>query len=218
MKEEERRAGQIQTWTSTIHGLREDIRTQTPHKALCKVSLIQCRLCSTYRIPALNFCYRCFPGVAVNHIVESPADGGEIDFQCKICFTKRSMITEIRQHGFNTHIPQEHVDYRYPFFQSDLRVIPSRDEDRYNDEVRPRTLPLKEGICILREPFLSDPDGAAGLNWYNPPPAPSADWRVPLSAPQNQKARCARPEPAWTGSFVGIQAVQWSVATQPWRP
>ena len=29
-KEEERRTGLIQTWTSTIHGLQEDVRTQSP--------------------------------------------------------------------------------------------------------------------------------------------------------------------------------------------
>ena len=39
-KEEERRAGRIQMWTSTIHGLREDVWTQTPPEGLCKVSPI----------------------------------------------------------------------------------------------------------------------------------------------------------------------------------
>ena len=82
-----------------------------------------------------------------------------MDFECKICFTKRSKSTEIRQHGFNAHLPQEHVDYRYPFSQTELGVIASRDEDRYNREVRPRTLPLRDGICILREPLLNNPDG-----------------------------------------------------------
>ena len=96
----------------------------------------------------------------------------------------------------DAHIPQEHVDYRYPLSQSDLRVIASRDEDRYNNEVRPRTLPLRDGICILREPLLNDPDGAAGLNWYNPPSAPPADdQRIPLPAPPKPEGKMCKTSP-----------------------
>ena len=116
-----------------------------------------------------------FPPAAVNPIVESSADGGKIEFQCTVCFITKSTRTEICHHGFDVHILQEHVDYRYPFSQADLRVIASRDKDKYNDEVRPRTLPLKDGIRILREPLSNDPDGAAGLNWYNPLPASQTD-------------------------------------------
>ena len=126
---------------------------------------MQCRFCVTHRIPALHFCYQCFPDVAVNQIVETSTDGRKMDFQCKISFTKISKSTEIRQHGFDAHIPKEHVEYRYPFSQADLRIIALTDKDHYNNEVRPRTLPLRDGICILREPLLNDPDGAARLNW-----------------------------------------------------
>ena len=110
----------------------ENTYGRRPHrKGLCKVIPIQCGLCWTNRIPALHFCYRCFPGITVNQIIKTPADGGKIDFQCKICFTRRSTSTE---------------------------------------------------ICILREPLLNDPEGASGLNWYIPTPAPSADHqRTPLS-------------------------------------
>ena len=69
-----------------------------------------------------------------------------MDLEYKICFTKRSKSTEMRQHRFSAHLPQEHVNYRYPFSQTDLGVIASRDEDCYNKEVCPRTLPLRDGI------------------------------------------------------------------------
>ena len=119
-----------------------------------------------------------------------------MDFQCKICFTRRSTSTEIRQHGLDDHIPQEHVEYRYPFSQSHLRVIASRNEDRYNSEVRPRALPLRDGICILRESLLNDPEGALGLNWYIPTPAPSADHqKTPLPAPPKPEAKRCRTSP-----------------------
>ena len=48
---------------------------------------------------------------------------------------------KIRRHGFDAHIPQEYLDYRYPFSSYLLRVIAARDEDKGNDKVRPRTLP-----------------------------------------------------------------------------
>ena len=60
-----------------------------------------------------------------------------------------------------------------------------RDKDRYNREVCPRTLPLREGTCILREPLLSDPYGAAELNWYVPASGASTNnRRVHLPGPQ----------------------------------
>ena len=86
-----------------------------------------------------------------------------------------------------------HVEYRYPFTQQQLLVIFTRDEDRYNQEVRPRSLPLKDGICILREPPGNDPDGAAGLNWYSPPIATRSDWRVPWPAPPKPEAKMSKP-------------------------
>ena len=89
----------------------------------------------------------------------------------------------IRRHALGDHIPQAHVEYRYPFSQEQLLVIFARDEDRYNREVRPRNLPLKDGICILRENPGNDPDGATGLNWYSPPITTRSDWRVPWPAP-----------------------------------
>ena len=144
------------------------------------------------RIPILHFCYRCFPRTAVNHIVKSTSDGGKIEVRCMVCFIRKSTRIEIRQHGFDVHIPQEHVDYRYPFSQAHLRVIASRDEDKYNNEVRPRTLPLTDGICNLREPLSNDPDGAAGLNWYSPPPASRTDWRVLWPAPPKPEGKMCK--------------------------
>ena len=163
-RSKERRTGLIQTWTSTVYGLEEDVQTQIPHLGICKVSTIQCSICATHRIPALHFCYRCFPDIAVNQIITTTTNGDTMDLEYKICFTKRSKSTEMRQHRFSAHLPQEHVDYRYPFSQTNLGVIASRDEDRYNQEVCPRTLPLRDGICIPQESLLNDPDGAAGLN------------------------------------------------------
>ena len=58
------------------------------------------------------------------------------------------------------------------------------DEDRYHSEVRPRTLPLRQGICILQELLPSEPDGATGLNWYTPTTdAPARNRWVLLSGP-----------------------------------
>ena len=71
----------------------------------------------------------------------------------------------------------------------------SGDEDRYNNKVRPRTLPLRYGICILREPLPNDLDGAAGLNWYNPPPTPSAGQRVPLPTPPKPEGKMCKTSP-----------------------
>ena len=142
-----------------------------------KVSPIQCGICATHRILALSFCYQCFPEIAVNQIITRDTNEDTMDFKCKICFTKRSTSVQMCQHGFSIHLPQEHINYRYPFSQVELGVIASREKDRYNYEVRPRTLPLRDRICILREPVLSDPGGAAGLNWYNPS---TNNRRVPL--------------------------------------
>ena len=117
---------------------------------------------------------------------------GRVEYRCIICFITRPTRADIRQHGFDDHIPQEHVDYRYPFTSAQLLVISARDEDKYNEEVRPRTLPLMDGICILREPPVNDPDGAAGLNWYSPPIATRSDWRVPWPASPKPEAKMCK--------------------------
>ena len=191
-REEARRAAQTQTWTSTIHGLGEDSRPRTPQKGLCRVSPIQCALCRTYWLPVLQFCYRCFPSTALSHIIEPVPLGSRVEYRCILCFTRRTTRAGIRRHALDDHIPQAHVEYRYPFTQQQLLVIFTRDEDRYNQEVRPRSLPLKDGICILREPPGNDPDGAAGLNWYSPPIATRSDWRVPWPAPPKPEAKMSK--------------------------
>ena len=191
-REEAKRATQTQTWTSTTHGLREGSRSCIPQKVLCRVSPIQCGLCRTYRIPALQFFYRCFPQTAVNCIVKAASDGGRIEYRCIVCFVRKASRTEIHKQGFDVHIPQKHVNYRYPFSSAQLWVIAGRDEDRYNNEVRPRTLPLKDGIFILRENPANDPDGAAGLNWYSPPIYIRADWRVPWPAPPKPEGKMCK--------------------------
>ena len=61
IRSQERRTGLLQTWTTPVYGLKEDVQTQIPQLGICKVSPIQCRICATHRIPALHFCYRCFP-------------------------------------------------------------------------------------------------------------------------------------------------------------
>ena len=91
-----------------------------------------------------------------------------MDFQCKISFTKISKSTEIRQHGFDAHIPKEHVDYKYPFSQADLRIIALTDKDHYNNEVRPRTLPLRDGICILEGTTPERPRRSRGAELVQP--------------------------------------------------
>ena len=141
-RREARRARAEQTWTTTVYGLEEDEPTQIPQLGICRVSRIQCGICATHRILALRFCYRCFPKIVVNQTITTSTNGDTIDFKGRICFLKRSTIVEMRQHGFSCHLPQEHVNFRYPLSPSELEVIASRDEDRYNREVRPRTLPL----------------------------------------------------------------------------
>ena len=176
--------GQAQTWTTTVYGLADDDRTQKPQQGMCRVSPIQCSICATHRIPALLLCYRCFPEIALNQIVSTDVDEWKMNYKCKICFTRRSTCAEICLHGSRAHIPQEHVDFRYPFTQAELGVIASKDKDRYNREVRPRSLPLRDGICILRESPPSDQDGATRSNWYDPSPDhPTTNKGVPLPDP-----------------------------------
>ena len=55
------------------------------------------------------------------------------------------------RHCIQEHVPRDYVDFRYPFHLGELAIIPSGDEDKYNDEVNPRTPPLRPGILILRE-------------------------------------------------------------------
>ena len=49
---------------------------------------------------------------------------------------------EMKIRAVINHIPKEYVDLRCPFLQDKLAVIACGDEDRYNAEVNPRTLPL----------------------------------------------------------------------------
>ena len=54
--------------------------------------------------------------------------------------------------------------FRYPFCLEELAVIASGDEDKYNKEVDPRTLPLRPGILIPREQHLVDTNAPSGLD------------------------------------------------------
>ena len=72
------------------------------------------------------------------------------------------------EQGLSTHLPHEHVDHMYPFTQEELGVIVTRNEDRQNREEHPRTLPLRDGISILREPLPRDPSRLTGLTGYYP--------------------------------------------------
>ena len=124
------------------------------------------------------------------------------------------MVTRVKicQHGFSRHLPKEHIDLRYPFTSNKLEVIALRDEERYNREVRPSTITLQQGICILRELHPSDPDGAARLNWYTPTTdALTCNRRVPLSGYPRPHGKMCRTSPS-----LDFQAVPG--CARPWRP
>jgi hypothetical protein len=57
-----------QEWTTTELGFQAEGLTHVPQLKRGMVSPIQCQLCATHQIPALRFCYQCFPNLAVNYI------------------------------------------------------------------------------------------------------------------------------------------------------
>ena len=66
----------MQAWTTTEFGLESEENTYVPQPLGGMVSLIQCLLCATCRIPALRFCYCCFWNVAINFIIRATSTGG----------------------------------------------------------------------------------------------------------------------------------------------
>jgi hypothetical protein len=70
-----------------------------------------------------------FSYTAITHIIEAAPMGGRVEYRCIICFITRATRAEIRQHGFDDHIPQKNVDYRYTFTSAQLLVISTPDED-----------------------------------------------------------------------------------------
>ena len=68
----------------------------------------------------------------VNQTITAVTNGGTVEYRCKICSIKMGARVAIRKHSFNSHLPKEHIDYRYPFTTEELEVVASRDEDRYN--------------------------------------------------------------------------------------
>ena len=53
-----------------------------------------------------------------------------------------STRSAIHQHCIKEHVPNDYVNFRYPFHLEVLAVNASGDKDKYNYEVDPRTLPL----------------------------------------------------------------------------
>ena len=99
------------------------------------VSPIQCLVCTTYRIPALRFCYRCFNNVAVNHLIRATNAGGSCQYRCRMCFIETRTRASMYQHCSQTNIPKQYVDLQYPFKEHEIAIITSGDEDRYNKDV-----------------------------------------------------------------------------------
>ena len=74
-KSKMQRAIREQEWTTTEFGFQAEGPTHVPQLKKGMVSPIQCQLCATHRIPALRFCYQCFPNVAVNYIITATNGG-----------------------------------------------------------------------------------------------------------------------------------------------
>ena len=82
------------------------------------------------------------------------------------------------------------MDLRCPFLQDKLAVIACGDEDRYNTEVNPRTLPLQPGILLTREQHSVDTNPPLGLEWCAPahdPSGRSTGFPLPLAPSQGSK-------------------------------
>ena len=139
-KSEIQRAIREKEWTTTEFGLEAEGHTNVPQLKIVMVSPIQCQICATHWIPALRFCYQCFPNVAVTYIITATYTGDTYRYNCKMCFTEMKTRAAIYQQCAKNHIPKEYVDLRYPFLQDKLAVIASRDDDMDNAEVDPRTL------------------------------------------------------------------------------
>ena len=77
---------------------------------------------------------------------------------------------ETRKHASRIHVPKNHVDYCYPFTSDELEVVAAKDEDKYNNVIKPRLLPLRPGYFALRVRPSFNPTGTLGLNWYEPQP------------------------------------------------
>ena len=101
-----------------------------------------------------------------NHIITTTPRGGTYRHKCRMCFKMMSTRSAIHQHCVKEHIPKDYIDFRYPFCLEELAVIASGDEDKYNNEVDPRTLPLQPGILIPREQHPVDSNAPSGLEWY----------------------------------------------------
>ena len=156
-----------QTWTTSVHGLEKDeaalgVRTL----GIALVSPIQCGVCATHRIPALHLCYWCLPEIVVNLTVVTIMDEGLVKYRCRLCSTIRATMVSSREQIFGIHLPKSNVEHRYPFTSEELEVVAARGEKKYNRVVKPRSLPLRQGICILHKLPASDPTGATGLNWF----------------------------------------------------
>ena len=89
------------------------------------VSPIQCQFCATHRIPALRFCYRCFPNVAVNYIIAATNRGDTYRYKCRMCIKEMTTRVTIYQHCLKNHVQKEYVDLRYPCRLEELAIIAS---------------------------------------------------------------------------------------------
>ena len=189
MEEERRReterAQREQTWITTEFGLETDEPTQTPQ---CGIGPTQCRVCITHRIPILHFCYRCFPDMAVNQIITTTTRRGTTQYKCRMCFKEMPSRSDIRLHCAEEHVPRNYIDFRYLFRASGY-------ED--NDEMDPRSLPLRPGILILWEPQPIDADTPSGLDQYIPPtPGTSRSHQLPLPLAPRHYGKRLRTDPS----------------------
>ena len=81
-------------------------------------------------------------------------------------FNGMSTRSTIHQRCVKEQVPKNYIDFSYPFCLEELDVIASGDEDKYNNEVDPRTIPLRPGILIPREQHPVDTNAPSGLEWY----------------------------------------------------
>ena len=90
----------------------------------------------------------------------------------------------------------DYVDFRYPFHLGEWAIIASGGKDKYNDEVDPRTLPLRSGILILRKQYPVDTNTQSGLESYTRQDSGIHTRRFPLPLAPRQRGKRLKTDPS----------------------
>ena len=75
------KAEATRTWTTSVHGLEQDRSAGGAHiQEKHSVSPIQCGLCASHAIPALQLCHWCFPEIVANICVMTINQDGAVKY------------------------------------------------------------------------------------------------------------------------------------------